>query len=82
MQPKTRYLRGMTLLLDEALKRVESLPQADQDFIASNILETLDDDQTWSRGFREKSDVLEALAAAALAEHQRGETRPLEELLG
>ena len=72
----------MTVLLDEALKRVEALPLEDQDFIASSILDTLDDDEAWSRSFREKPHVLEALAAEALAEHRRGETRPLEELFG
>ena len=72
----------MTVLPDEALKRVAGLPQEDQDFIASSIQETLDDDAAWSRSFREKPHVFEALAAEAIAEHRRGETRPLEELFG
>ena len=72
----------MTELLDEALKRVEALPQADQDFIASNILETLDDEEAWSRSFHGKAHVHETLAAEALTEHQSGDTRPLDELPG
>lgn len=47
-----------------------------QDAIASQILETLDDEQTWSRKFRERPELLRALAQEALEEHRRGETRP------
>ena len=72
----------MTGLLEEALRRVESLSQEEQDAIASQILETLDDDEAWARSFREKPEVLRSLAREAIEEHRRGETRPLDELLG
>ena len=72
----------MTGLLEEALRRIESLSQAEQDAIASQIMETLDDEEAWTRSFREKPAVLRALAREALEEHRRGETRPLDELLG
>jgi hypothetical protein len=72
----------MTGLLEEALRRVESLTPEEQDAIASRIMETLDDDEAWTRSFREKPEVLRCLAREALEEHRRGETRPLDELLG
>ena len=72
----------MTVRLEEALKRVEALSQEDQDAIASQILESLEDEESWARKFRDRPDVLKRLADEALAEHQRGETRPLDELLG
>jgi hypothetical protein len=72
----------MTGRLEEALRRVETLSAEEQDAIASQILETLDDEEAWARSFRDKPEVLRSLAREALEEHRRGETRPLDELLG
>jgi hypothetical protein len=72
----------MTGLLEAALKRVESLSREEQDAIASQIMETLDDEAAWDRSFRENPAVLRSLAREALEEHRRGETRPLDELIG
>ena len=72
----------MTGLLEKALKRVESLSREEQDAIASQILETLDDEEAWSRSFRERPEHLRSMAHVALEEHRRGETRPLDELMG
>lgn len=72
----------MTDLLEEALRRVESLSREQQDAIASQIMETLDDEEVWERSFRERPERLRALAGEALDEHRRGETRPLDELIG
>ncbi len=72
----------MTGLLEEALRRVESLSRERQDAIASQNVETLDDEEVWERSFRERPERLRALAGEALDEHRRGETRPLDELIG
>jgi hypothetical protein len=72
----------MTGQLEKALRRVEALSKEEQDAIASQIMETLDDEEAWARSFREKPEVLRSLAREALEEHRRGETRPLDELLG
>lgn len=72
----------MTGLLEEALRRVESLSREQQDAIASQIFETLEDEESWECSFGEKPEVLRSLAREALEEHRRGETRPLDELLG
>ncbi len=72
-----RYLESMTGLLEKALQRVEALSREEQDAMASQILETLDDEQAWSRQFRDNPEVLRSLAQEALEEHRRGETRPL-----
>jgi len=77
-----RYHRDMTGLLEQALRRVESLSPEEQDAIASQIIETLDDEEAWARRFRENPSVLRSLAREALEEHRRGETRPLDELIG
>ena len=77
-----RYRGNMTDLLEEALRRVGSLSREENDAIASQIMETLDDEEAWTRSFREKPAVLRSLAREALEEHRRGETRPLDELVG
>jgi hypothetical protein len=71
----------MTGLLEEALRRVEALSQQEQDAVASQILETLDDEEAWARSFRENPEKLRALAQQAIQEHRRGETLPLDESL-
>jgi hypothetical protein len=43
--------------------------------------EVEDDEEAWTRSFRENPQKLRLLAQEALEEHRRGETRPLEELL-
>jgi hypothetical protein len=72
----------MTGLLEKALQRVEALSKEEQDAIASQILETLEDEEAWARTFREKPERLRSLAREAIEEHRRGETRPLNELIG
>lgn len=71
----------MTALLEQALRRVENLSPEQQDVIASQILETLDDDEAWTSSFRKNSSALQALADEALEEHRQGLTRPLGELI-
>jgi hypothetical protein len=72
----------MTGLLEEALRRLRSLSDAEQDAIASQIIETLDDEKAWSLRFRDNPSALRSLAREALEEHRRGETRPLDEMTG
>ncbi len=71
----------MTGLLEEALRRVESLSQREQDAIASQIMETLDDEEGWGERLRLGKTLLRSLANEAEDEHRRGETRPLDELV-
>jgi hypothetical protein len=72
----------MTGLLEKALQRIEALSSEEQDALASQILETLDDEEAWVCQFRERPEVLGALAQEALEEHRRGETKALDELIG
>jgi hypothetical protein len=67
----------MTGLLEKALQRIEALSREEQDAMASQILDSLDDEEAWSRQLRESPEVLRSLAQEALEEHRRGETRRL-----
>jgi len=66
----------------QALRRAEALSPKDQDALASRIIETLDDEEAWARQFRENPSTLRSLAREAVEEHRRGETRPLDEMIG
>ena len=72
----------MSPLLEKALEKVGVLPQAEQDAIASQILASLADEEAWRRRFAEKRDIIRRLAREALEEDARGETLPLDDLLG
>ena len=71
----------MTNLLEKARKKVGAIPQDEQDAIASQILDSLADEEACKKRFAEKRDVIRRLARQALEEDARGETRPLDDLL-
>jgi hypothetical protein len=71
----------MTDLLEKALQRVRSLPTEQQDAIASEILESLDDEKQWTDKFASSRDRIRQMAQEALAQDARGEPRPLNDLL-
>jgi hypothetical protein len=70
----------MSTPLDKALEKVTSLPQNEQDAIASEILASLPDEDAWRKRFAEKRDVIRRMAREALQEDERGETLPLDDL--
>lgn len=71
----------MTTLLEDALRKVAALPQDEQDAIASQIIETLEDEAAWREKLGRNPEKLRRLAEEAERERRRGETRPLDELL-
>ena len=70
----------MTALLEKALEKVGALGQDEQDAIASQILDSLADEEAWKKRFAAKRDRLRELAREALEEDERGETRAVEDL--
>ncbi len=71
----------MTALLEKALEKIGTLPQDEQDAIASQILASLADEEAWKKRFAEKRDIIRRLAREALEEDARGETRVLDDLI-
>jgi len=71
----------MTQLLEDVLRKVGMLSADEQNAIASQILETLKDEEAWEKRLRKNPAKIRDLAAKALDEHRRGKTRPLEEIL-
>jgi hypothetical protein len=68
----------MTQSLQDAFDEAAKLPQGEQEAIAAFILEELKAEKRWSDLLSGSSGKLDALANEALAEHRRGETKPLE----
>jgi hypothetical protein len=70
--------------LRTAFDKLEALSETEQDVVADSIIKMLDaEERRWDELFA-RPDVIAALQAMgeeALAEHRRGETRPLEDLL-
>jgi hypothetical protein len=71
----------MSSLLEKALEKLVALPPDEQDAIASQILASLADEEAWKKRYVEKRDVIRRMAGEALQEDERGETRPLGDLL-
>jgi hypothetical protein len=71
----------MSTLLEKALEKVVALPQDEQDAIASQILASLADEDTWKTRFAQKWDVIRRMAREAIEEDERGETLLLGDLL-
>jgi hypothetical protein len=71
----------MTELLESALRKVAKLPKEEQDAIASQIIETLQDEAAWKERLASNPEKLRRLADEARRQHREGKTRPLDELL-
>ena len=68
----------MTELLEQAIARLQTLPESEQDVIASIILEEIEDERRWNEAFSRSPDILAKLAASAMAEYHAGETQELD----
>lgn len=74
-------VQKMTHALMSAVAKAEKLPPAEQDILAAILVEEIDSEHRWSQSFTRSENVLEALAAEALAEFKAGKAKPLDDLL-
>lgn len=68
----------MTNLLQQAFEKAAQLPPDEQDAFATWLIFELESERRWQELFDRSSEVLEKLAAEAMAEHEAGLTRPLD----
>lgn len=68
----------MTQLLEKVLSEVYKLPAEKQDFIATIILEELEDERRWDKTFAESQDLLAKLAEEARDEIKAGRVKKME----
>ena len=71
----------MTRVLDAALAEVAKLPAAEQDALASLILDEIKSEQRWSGSFAASQNTLKTLADEALSEFRSGKTKTLDDSL-
>ncbi|HLX60684.1 MAG TPA: hypothetical protein VKX17_05325 [Planctomycetota bacterium] len=67
----------MTQLLEQAFKKVKSLPDTEQDGIASLILDELEDERRWDEAFAKSQDKLARLSAQVDEDLKAGRVRDL-----
>ena len=68
----------MTALLEKAIARAASLPDDQQNALASLLLDGIEDDARWDASFAKSEGALSALAAEAMEEHRAGDTEDLD----
>lgn len=68
----------MTELLKKAFERASRLPAEDQDRFGAWMLEELSSEERWDELFARSPELLEKLAAEAIAEDDAGLTEPLD----
>ena len=71
----------MTTLLERAVAEASKLTMEQQNFVAALLLREMESEKRWTEALAKSQDVLASLADEALMEFERGETKPLEELL-
>jgi hypothetical protein len=67
----------MTKLLEKALDSIRDLPPSEQDALAQIMLDELESERLWDERFAKGNERLKVLADKAWAEHQAGESEPL-----
>jgi hypothetical protein len=67
----------MTDLLKRAFDEASKLPPAEQDVVAAWLIEELESERKWDDFFRNSEDMLERMAAEAMAEYEAGVTQEL-----
>lgn len=68
----------MTELLKRAIASLQTLPESEQNAIASMILEEIEDERRWDEAFSRSPDLLAKLAASAMAEYRAGKSQELD----
>jgi hypothetical protein len=68
----------MTKALEEVLRQVSRLPEAEQDALAEAIKAEIGAEKDWGKSFAGSLDVLDRLADEGIAEHRAGRTKPID----
>jgi hypothetical protein len=68
----------MTKALEEVLRQVSRLPEAEQDALAEAIKAEIGVEKDWEKSFARSLDVLDRLADEAIADHRAGRTKPID----
>jgi len=67
----------MNTSLEAAINRIAALPDNEQERFANWLVAELDDENRWQKRFGETVPLIQQMADDALAEDERGETKPM-----
>ena len=68
----------MTKSLEEAIARLQQMPEDRQDLLARMVLHEIEEDEKWSRSTADHADQLQGLVADVLAADARRECETLD----
>ncbi|MBV9495586.1 MAG: hypothetical protein JOZ54_15170 [Acidobacteria bacterium] len=68
----------MDTLLQQAVRELTNLPEAEQELAGRWILAELQSERRWDELFAQSADLLSAMADEAIREDEAGLTRPLD----
>lgn len=68
----------MTKLLEQAVAKARSLPEAEQDVIGRLVLDEIESERQWDQLFTNSPNRLTRLADRAWAEHEAGQSQELD----
>ena len=71
----------MTLALVSAVEQAQKLSPEEQDILAAILFEEIASEHRGTQSCAKSEDVLELMAAEALADYESGKSRPLDKLL-
>ena len=70
-------MRVVSHAFDDAIQKVERLPEHDQDALAGILLSELEDEAKWQKKFARGTKALERMAEEARADHRSGKTQAM-----
>ncbi len=68
----------MTRRMEQAIERLRTVPEAQQDGLAEFLLHELAQDERWSRSTQQHASKLKGLADEVLRDAAQGRTEPLD----
>lgn len=71
----------VTAVFAEAVAAAAKLPVEDQNYLAWRLQEEMAEEKKWMDSFAASTDFLDKMADKVRAERERGELRPLEDIL-
>jgi hypothetical protein len=68
----------MTKTLQEAIERLQQMPEDRQDLLAKLVLHEIDEDEKWAKSTEANADKLRGFIGEVLQADSRGECEPLD----
>ncbi|MEX0777030.1 MAG: hypothetical protein WD042_15100 [Phycisphaeraceae bacterium] len=68
----------MTRLMEQAIARLRTVPDSQQDRLAKFLLHELEEDERWVHSTAQHEDKLKSLVDSVLADDEQGRCEPLD----